>query len=160
MAPPILTSSSTVCRGQIQAREYGSEAEMRSSYAAIQKRMMAPSPPPCPRPAPRAPSGAPACSWDAQVVATLGADRIYREPRRIIARIAEAHGVTSADITGPSRKTLHFKARLAAIAEVLDLNPRLSIPQLGKIFGGRDSTTIRNAFRHLGHEPQPVGARQ
>lgn len=155
MAPAILTSAPSVCRGQFAAREYVNVDEMIGAYRAVHARLHAPPPPkPVAVPAP------PPHPWDDQVIETLGADRIYRSPRRIIARTAVAHGLTSEDILGPSRKGEIFRARLAAIDAVLQLHPALSLPQLGRIFGGRDHTTMLNALRHLGRVPEEKWSRR
>lgn len=72
-----------------------------------------------------------------------------RRPRAldIIAAVAFRHGLTSSDLTGPSRKHAVVAARHEAIYEARRLRPDLSMPALGRIFGGQDHTTILNALR-------------
>jgi chromosomal replication initiation ATPase DnaA len=83
----------------------------------------------------------------AEVFEILDPEKLAREPKRIISRIAEAHGFTLADILGPRRTAGLVVARHAAIAEVAREHPRLSLPRIGMIFGGRDHTTILHALR-------------
>ena len=68
----------------------------------------------------------------------------------IIRDVAERHGVHPCDITGVSRATRVVAARFAAIAESYVERPDLSMPALGRLFGGRDHTTILHAVRKAG----------
>ncbi|NNM75031.1 helix-turn-helix domain-containing protein [Enterovirga aerilata] len=71
-------------------------------------------------------------------------------PAKIIARVAREHGLTAADITGRSQTAPMIRARFAAVAEVRRIRPDLSLPQIGRAFGGRDHTTILSALRKMG----------
>ena len=72
------------------------------------------------------------------------------EARQIIADIAKEHGLTYADLVGPLRFRRIMPVRDEAIAAVRALsNGRelYSLPMMGRIFGGRDPTTILHALR-------------
>lgn len=61
--------------------------------------------------------------------------------KAIIAEVALAHGVTVDDIKGKGRSVPLVKIRHAAIIEVAQRRPELSLPQIGKHFN-RDHTTV------------------
>ena len=76
-----------------------------------------------------------------------------REPvRRIIERVARAHGMLPVQITGDQRAKPFVKARYDAIAEVRRIYPEKSLPWLGRQFN-RDHTTILHALRKMGLHP-------
>lgn len=94
---------------------------------------------------------------DELVFQVLDPEQLSREPKRIITRVAQAFGVTYADIVG-ERRTLHLiRARYAAIAAVREAHPDWSLPRLGRVFGGRDHTTMLHAIRKMRRTgvPQP-----
>ena len=68
----------------------------------------------------------------------------------IIPIVAERHRVTVADIKGACRSKKVVAARFEVIAEARRLRPDLSLPQLGRLFGNRDHTTIRHALVKMG----------
>lgn len=68
----------------------------------------------------------------------------------IIATVALKHGVTPAEIKGRSRKVEIVAARHEAMAETRRLRPDLSYPLIGKLFGGRDHTTVIHAVKKMG----------
>lgn len=68
----------------------------------------------------------------------------------IIALVAAKHGVMPGDIRGPSRNRRIVAARWDAIAQVRRMRPDLSLPVIGRMFGGRDHTTISHALRQMG----------
>lgn len=72
---------------------------------------------------------------------------LSRDIVRIIGQIAAIHGTTARAILGRARPRYIIKARFAAIYAVHQAKPHLSLPQLGRIFGGRDHTTILNALK-------------
>lgn len=82
-------------------------------------------------------------------------DALARLPRSIIRRVAAQHGVTFDDIVGEDRSVQFVTARHAAIRAVKEAHPTFSIKRLGRIFGGRDPSSIRNA---LGLNPRPRSA--
>lgn len=80
----------------------------------------------------------------------------YHQRRRIIDLMARMHGVTYADVLGRSRRRERIiPARQAAICAVKEwetINGRLmSLPQLGRLFGGRDHTTVLHAMQKRGY---------
>lgn len=77
--------------------------------------------------------------------------------RKIIAKVADQFGVSVADIVGPSRSRPIIQARFAAVHEVATARPDLSMPALGREFGGRDHTTILHTLRKVKRDgvPQP-----
>lgn len=60
----------------------------------------------------------------------------------IIERIAKRHGLQAGHITGERRSRYILNARLEAYDAVFTKYPNFSLPRLGKIFGGRDHTTM------------------
>lgn len=76
------------------------------------------------------------------------------EIQAVIDRIAREHNVTAADIVSPKRTRVIVKARDQAILEVSTRWPWLSLPKLGKIFGGRDHTTIMHSLNKSGAPPR------
>jgi chromosomal replication initiator protein len=68
--------------------------------------------------------------------------------RLIKAIVAQRHGLTVADLDGPSRKRRVVLARHEAIYTAA-CRTRLSYVQIGRIFGGRDHSSVRSAVeRH------------
>ncbi|SDA13099.1 dnaA protein helix-turn-helix [Methylobacterium sp. UNC378MF] len=92
-------------------------------------------------------------------VAVLGVPQppVAREPERIIDDVAAAFGITRAEIIGPGKTAPLIRARWAAIAAVRAARPDLPLVGLGRLFGDRDHTTIRNALLRMAVEgvPQP-----
>lgn len=76
------------------------------------------------------------------------ADRRSAKPfPAIVAEVAKAYGYTSDDIMGRSLDRKLSAARHAAYYEVRMQRPWLSYPQIGRLFGGRDHTTILYGIR-------------
>lgn len=100
-------------------------------------------------PADRAPPFDPA-----EVFEILDPERLAREPKRIIARVAAEHGFTAADILGRRRQPELVAARHAAVAEVAREHPALTYADIGRIFR-RDHSTIVNAMRRAGTPTAP-----
>ncbi len=59
----------------------------------------------------------------------------------IIDRIADAYGVTPADLTGPSRSSSIVRARSVAMYAARELTDA-SYPEIGRAFGDRDHSTV------------------
>lgn len=66
---------------------------------------------------------------------------------RVIAYVAERHGLTAAAIIGPNTRRRYAWPRQEAYFEVHRQRPNLSLPQIGATFGGRDHTTILHGIR-------------
>ncbi|MEX2107969.1 MAG: chromosomal replication initiator protein DnaA [Solirubrobacterales bacterium] len=64
----------------------------------------------------------------------------------IQARVVESFEISRADLTGPSRAAGPVKARHVAIFLTRELTD-LSLPQIGRLFGGRDHSTVLNSLR-------------
>lgn len=75
--------------------------------------------------------------------------------QKIIKEIALKHGVSVHDIKGRSRKRKIVAARFEAVAAVEEkyrlAGFDLSLPALGRIFGGRDHTTMIYALKKAGN---------
>lgn len=74
---------------------------------------------------------------------------------RLISMVAFWHGVTVSDIKGQDRHAKYREARFDAIEAVYRLcrtekGERYSLLRLGRIFGGRDHSTIHNALSKRG----------
>jgi chromosomal replication initiator protein len=67
--------------------------------------------------------------------------------RRVLEQVADHHSVTVDDLTGPSRLANHVKARHEAAYLLRQCS--LSYPQIGRILGGRDHTTIMYAVQRV-----------
>ncbi len=57
---------------------------------------------------------------------------------------------TLREFKSPARSRDLVKYRQAAMADIYVLCPHLSLPQIGKLFGGRDHTTCLHAIKKLG----------
>ncbi len=63
-------------------------------------------------------------------------------------RVAEGFGVSRAELVGSSRAATPLRARQVAIFLTRDLTD-LSLPQIGRLYGGRDHTTVMNSLRRV-----------
>lgn len=61
--------------------------------------------------------------------------------------VAEKYELSPCDLFGPSSRRHVAYARHEAMAAVRDMG-RLSYPQIGRVFGGRDHTTVLSGIRH------------
>ena len=61
-------------------------------------------------------------------------------------RVAEAFGLSRAELVGSSRAATPLRARQVAILLTREATD-LSLPQIGRLYGGRDHTTVLNALR-------------
>lgn len=74
--------------------------------------------------------------------------------RDIIYHHVDNSPFTYGDITSACRQRSLVAVRQAAMADVYVKCPHLSLPQIGKMFGGRDHTTVLHAVQKLGvHRP-------
>lgn len=71
------------------------------------------------------------------------------EHKRIIAQVAERHGLQPRDVTGPGRTKKIVACRFEAICEVHKAYPHWSLPKLGLVFN-RDHTSILHALQKAG----------
>jgi chromosomal replication initiator protein len=71
-------------------------------------------------------------------------------------RVAEGFGISRAELVGSSRAATPLRARQVAIFLTRELTD-LSLPQIGRLYGGRDHSTVLNSLRrvetHLGEDP-------
>ncbi len=63
-------------------------------------------------------------------------------------RVAEGFGVSRAELVGSSRAATPLRARQVAIFLTRDLT-ELSLPQIGRLYGGRDHSTVLNSLRRV-----------
>jgi chromosomal replication initiator protein len=63
-------------------------------------------------------------------------------------QVAGSFGVTRAELVGSSRAAAPLRARQVAILLTRELTD-LSLPQIGRLFGGRDHSTILNSLRRV-----------
>ena len=77
---------------------------------------------------------------------------VRAEVHQIIREISAATGsdVTVADVMGRSRFQYIVDVRHLAMVEVSKRFPWMSYPQMGRLFGGRDHSTIMSALRKFG----------
>lgn len=66
----------------------------------------------------------------------------------IIAKTAARFGFSITDMEGPSRKSELVRARQVAMYLCRDL-AKMSFPKIGKLFGGRDHTTVMHAYNKV-----------
>jgi chromosomal replication initiator protein len=62
--------------------------------------------------------------------------------------VAGGFGLSQSSLTGPSRAAAPLRARQLAIYLCREMTD-LSLPQIGRLFGGRDHTTVLNAIRRV-----------
>lgn len=87
----------------------------------------------------------------------MGSAEDYPRPRIIpvrdlLAQFCFDHDVTFAELCGRRRQRHIVALRDEAIRIVADARPDISLPQLGRIFGGRDHTTIIHSLRKTKRE--------
>jgi chromosomal replication initiator protein len=63
-------------------------------------------------------------------------------------RVAEAFGISRAELVGSSRAATPLRARQVAIFLTRELTD-LSLPQIGRLYGGRDHSTVLNSLRRV-----------
>ncbi|HEX5928423.1 MAG TPA: chromosomal replication initiator protein DnaA [Solirubrobacterales bacterium] len=63
-------------------------------------------------------------------------------------RVAEGFGISRAELVGTSRAATPLRARQVAIFLTRELTD-LSLPQIGRLYGGRDHSTILNSLRRV-----------
>jgi len=65
--------------------------------------------------------------------------------------VAESFGLSPRDLDGPSRAAAQVRARQVAILLTREMTD-LSLPAIGRLYGGRDHSTILNAIRRIESE--------
>jgi chromosomal replication initiator protein len=73
------------------------------------------------------------------------------EPEEIQRAVAQSFGLAQGDLTGPSRAAAPVRARQVAILLTREMTD-LSLPQIGRLYGGRDHSTVLNAIRRVESE--------
>ncbi|HEV7482362.1 MAG TPA: chromosomal replication initiator protein DnaA [Solirubrobacterales bacterium] len=63
-------------------------------------------------------------------------------------RVAEGFGISRAELIGSSRAATPLRARQVAIFLTRELTD-LSLPQIGRLYGGRDHSTVLNSLRRI-----------
>jgi chromosomal replication initiator protein len=63
-------------------------------------------------------------------------------------RVAERFGISRAELVGSSRAATPLRARQVAIFLTREMT-ELSLPQIGRLYGGRDHTTVLNSLRRV-----------
>lgn len=63
-------------------------------------------------------------------------------------RVAETFGISRAELIGTSRATTPLRARQVAIFLTREMTD-LSLPQIGRLYGGRDHSTVLNSLRRV-----------
>ncbi len=63
-------------------------------------------------------------------------------------RVAETFGISRAELIGSSRAATPLRARQVAIFLTRELTD-LSLPQIGRLYGGRDHSTVLNSLRRV-----------
>lgn len=73
------------------------------------------------------------------------------ETEAIIRKVARLYGLTLNDMIGPNRTRFIAYARQEAMWTVRRQRPHLSLPVIGRLFGGRDRTTVLHALSQHEH---------
>lgn len=113
-----------------------------------ERRQRAPACLPAPEPASEPPPAPEPASIETNVVHLAVTPRA--EAKQIIIDIARKHGLTYADLVGNRRFRHIIPARDEAIAAVKALSTgreSFSLPMVGRIFGGKDHTSVLAALR-------------
>jgi hypothetical protein len=63
-------------------------------------------------------------------------------------KVADYFDTTVADLVGPSRIIIHCRPRMVGMY-VMWVKTKFSLPQIARLFGGRDHTTAVNAYRKI-----------
>ena len=63
-------------------------------------------------------------------------------------RVAQGYGISRAELVGSSRAATPLRARQVAIFLTREMTD-LSLPQIGRLYGGRDHSTVLNSLRRV-----------
>lgn len=128
------------------------EASLVEHYSGVRKRLLAPSLMPIQPPVPRV-----------RLLSPFSPERNPLPPipepaidlltppswKVLLALVAAKHGLKPSDLTGPDRARPYVEARYDAIA-LIYTHMDVSLPVLGKKFGGRDHSSILHGLRRRG----------
>ncbi len=84
----------------------------------------------------------------AEVIPASAPSRPRPAAEEIQSRVAESFGVSRAELVGTARAATPLRARQVAIYLTREKTD-LSLPQIGRLFGGRDHTTVLNSIRRV-----------
>ena len=84
----------------------------------------------------------------AEVIPSSSPPRLHPAPEEIQSRVAESFGVSRAELVGTARAATPLRARQVAIYLTREAT-ELSLPQIGRLYGGRDHTTVLNSIRRV-----------
>jgi chromosomal replication initiator protein len=84
----------------------------------------------------------------AEVIPRGGHASTSTSPEEIQQRVAEAFGIARAELIGSSRAATPLRARQIAIFLTREMTD-LSLPQIGRLYGGRDHSTVLNSLRRI-----------
>ena len=96
----------------------------------------------------------------AELIPQLRRRRRRRPVEEIQQRVATAFGISRAELVGSSRAGAPLRARQVAILLTRE-QTGLSLPQIGRLYGGRDHSTVLNSLRRIevgiGEDPELAG---
>ena len=84
----------------------------------------------------------------AEVIPAAGHSPAAASVEEIQQLVAEGFGISRAELVGPSRAATPLRARQVAILLTRELTD-LSLPQIGRLYGGRDHSTVLNSLRRV-----------
>lgn len=74
----------------------------------------------------------------------------FADTKRIIDLVGRMHGATVAELLSEDRTARVAHARQAAMCAVREVTGK-SLPEIGRMFGGRDHTTVLHSLRKRGY---------
>jgi chromosomal replication initiator protein len=84
----------------------------------------------------------------AELIPDAGSLRRETPVEEIQQHVASAFGISRAELVGSSRAAAPLRARQVAILLTRE-STSLSLPQIGRLYGGRDHSTVLNALRRI-----------
>ncbi|MBS1878347.1 MAG: chromosomal replication initiator protein DnaA [Actinobacteria bacterium] len=84
----------------------------------------------------------------AEVIPGVSRSATATSVEEIQQRVAEDFGISRAELIGSSRAATPLRARQVAIFLTRELTD-LSLPQIGRLYGGRDHSTVLNSLRRV-----------
>ena len=89
----------------------------------------------------------------AEVIPSASPPERRRRSRRSSSTSPTAFGISRAELVGSSRAATPLRARQVAIFLTRELTD-LSLPQIGRLYGGRDHSTVLNSLRRVEAAPR------